>query len=275
VTLAEPPPPALAEAVRRLTRAGVPSPEHDARMLLEHARTDTRQPFDELVARRAGREPLQHITGRAGFRRLLLQVGSGVFVPRPETEVLVDWCVARLRGRPAPVVVDLCAGCGAAALSIAHEVADATVLAVEREPAAFRWLQRNAGERGRAGDRPITAVLADMRDALPELDGQVNLLVANPPYLADHERTAVEVEVREHDPATALWAGPDGLAAIRIVVEVATRLLAPGGWLAVEHGDRQGGVLSELLAASGTWTDVADHRDLAGRDRFTTARRNP
>jgi release factor glutamine methyltransferase len=267
----------------RLATAGIDSPRHDAEELAAHvlgvrrgqlAAVGTIDPdaaarLAELMRRRADREPVQHLTGRAGFRRIDVAVGPGVFVPRPETESVVEWCLDALRGEPTPLVVDLCAGSGVVALALAQELADAEVRAVESDADAYRWLSRNAADRTAAGDPAIIAHHADAARALAELDGTVDLVVSNPPYVADGK--PVDPEVRDHDPAVALRAGADGLAAIRLVERAARRLLRRGGQLAVEHSDDQGTAVPELLAAAG-WDDVEDHADLAGRPRFTTAR---
>jgi len=255
------------EAIALLRDAGVPSPEHDARALHEHAES-TRADFDELVRRRAQRVPLQHLVGTAPFRYLELQVGPGVFVPRPETEVLVDAVLAAIRDVEAPLVVDLCAGPGTIGYSVAHEHPTAVVHLVEREPAAYEWLQRNRPE---ANPR-VHLHLADAAEALPELDGTVDVVASNPPYVAADERDLVDPEVRDHDPDVALFAGDDGLDVIRLVQRRAWDLLKPGGLFAVEHSDRQGESVPTLLVDAG-WVDVADHDDLTRRPRFTTASR--
>jgi release factor glutamine methyltransferase len=255
------------EAIALLRDAGVPSPDHDARALERHAR-ETQADFDELVRRRAARVPLQHLLGTAGFRYLELQVGPGVFVPRPETEVLVDAVLEEIRTLDAPLVVDLCAGPGTIGLSVAHEHPGAVVHLVERDPDAFRWLQRNRPE----GNPRVHLHLGDAADALPELDGTVDVVASNPPYVAEHERALVDPEVRDHDPQVALFAGDDGLDVIRVVERRAQALLRPGGLFVVEHSDRQGESVPALLLAGG-WADVADHRDLTDRPRFTVARR--
>lgn len=272
---------AIRTAAARLAAAGVPSPRHDAEALVAHVLGMSRsrlplvdalsgaqeQAYDEAVTRRAAREPLQHITGRAAFRRLDLAVGPGVFLPRPETEVMVQWCLDHLVGE---VVVDLCAGSGAIALAIAQERPGVTAYAVEREPAAFAWLETNA--RGSAV-RCVQADVAAVPTALPQLAGTVDLVVSNPPYIPLGARP-LEREVADHDPGTALWGGPDGLDVVRVVQRVACRLLRRGGLLAVEHADVQGASVPALLRAAG-WSGVEDHRDLAGRDRYTTAVRSP
>jgi release factor glutamine methyltransferase len=229
--------------------------------------------FDELVRRRADREPLQHLTGTAGFRHLELAVGPGVFVPRPETELLAGWGVEQGRGRGGPLVVDLCSGSGAIALAVAQELPDARVVAVERSPAALRWLRRNAAERAAAGDRPIEVVQADVTDPdlLADLVGRVDVLLCNPPYVPDE--VAVPPEVAGHDPAEAVFGGADGLAVIRPVLRRAAELLRPGGVLGVEHDDTHGAAVPGLLAADGRYTAVEEHSDLTGRPRYATASR--
>ncbi len=265
-------------AAERLAAAGVPSPRHDAEELAAHVlRVDRgrlplvdawnpqqRRRFDELVERRAARVPLQHLTGTVGFRRLELAVGPGVFVPRPETEVVVEWCLQALEDLGRPMVADLCAGSGAIGLAIAEEHPSAVVQLVERDPRAYAWLARNALGTS------VRTHLADVADALPGLDGRFDLVVANPPYIPDGDREVLDPEVRDHDPDPALWGGPDGLDGVRLVERTACRLLRPGGLLAVEHADCHGAAAPALLRERG-WLDVADHTDLAGRPRFVTA----
>jgi release factor glutamine methyltransferase len=229
--------------------------------------------FAGLLDQRASRVPLQHLTGRAPFRHLQLAVGPGVFVPRPETEQLVEWALGSLAGTPEPVVVDLGSGSGAIALSIAHEHPGARVTAVERDAGAIGWTRHNAAVRAAAGDTPVEVLAGDMTDPglLSALDGAVDLVVSNPPYVPDGAR--VPREVADHDPPLALWGGPDGLDVVRGLLRTAARLLRPGGALGIEHADQQGNALPALVRAHGGFTDVADHADLAGRPRFTTARR--
>ena len=230
--------------------------------------------FEALTALRADRVPLQHLTGRAPFRHLELAVGPGVFVPRPETEQLVEWALTRLAGVAEPIVVDLGSGSGAIALSIAHEHPGARVTAVERDAVAIEWTKANAATRAAAGDTPVEVLSGDMTDPglLRELDGTVDLVVSNPPYVPDG--ATVPREVADHDPPLALWGGPDGLDVVRGLLRTAARLLRPGGGLGIEHADQQGGALPALVRASGGWTEVADHPDLAGRPRYTTAHRS-
>ena len=269
-------------AAARLRDAGVDSAEHDAAELLAHVLGTTRgglavverltapqqASYDDLVGRRAAREPLQHLTGTAGFRHVELRVGPGVFTPRPETELLAGWAVDRARevsGR-SPLVVDLCTGSGAIALSIATEVPAATVHAVELDHAAVGWAARNLAGSG------VHLVEGDMAHALPELDGAVDVVVCNPPYIPLEAWEGVAPEARDHDPALALWSGEDGLEVMRVLERVATRLLRGGGWVGAEHADVQEESAPAVFAGSGRWSDVRDHRDLAGRARYLTAR---
>jgi release factor glutamine methyltransferase len=267
---------ALRAAAERLAEAGVPSPLHDAEELAAHSLGIDRRElwrqervgtgFAAYVRRRVAREPLQHITGRAYFRHLTLAVGPGVFVPRPETEVVVEAAMAAVAGVAAAVVVDLGTGSGAIALAIAQEVPGARVHAVEADPAAHAWAARNA-----AGSA-VDLRLGDMADAFPDLDGRVDLVVSNPPYIPVGA-VVRDPEVAAHDPAPALWSGEDGLDDVRVVERVAARLLRPGGTVVVEHADLQGESAPAVFTATGRWTGVADHQDLAGRDRYLTARR--
>jgi release factor glutamine methyltransferase len=279
----------VAAAARRLAEAGVPSPGTDAELLAAHVlgvprarlvlaggmSPAARQRFDRLVADRAARVPLQHLTGVTPFRRLELAVGPGVLVPRPETELLAEWVLevapALVAAAAAPVVVDLCSGSGALALAIANESPSAVVYAVEDDPAALGWLRRNAADRAAAGDRPVEVVAGDVTDpaVLRGLDGTVDLVVCNPPYVP--EATAVAPEVARHDPPRAVFAGTDGLAVIRAVIRRVGDLLRPGGGLAIEHDDSHRLAAPELLRRDGRFTRIAGHRDLAGRPRFVTA----
>ncbi|MGJ3509147.1 peptide chain release factor N(5)-glutamine methyltransferase [Enemella sp. A6] len=233
--------------------------------------------LDELVARRRSGIPLQHLTGRAPFRYLELQIGPGAFIPRPETEVMVEWCLARVRELPSRqepiVVVDLCTGSGAIAAALADELtgdrADpplpVEIHAVELSPEALAWAERNLAGTG------VHLHAGDLRDALPELDGRCDLVVCNPPYIPLEAWESVPAEVRDHDPDLALFSGADGLDAWRVLADTAHRLLSTGGHLAGEHADLQGEAVPRLLLDHGGWTAVRDHLDLTGRARFTTA----
>lgn len=278
---------AILEAERVLSTAGVPSPRTDAELLAAHLLGVERtklmmvplvdppviEALQELVAQRAKRMPLQHLTGSAAMGGLSLSVGAGVFIPRPETELLLEWGLGALEFFDNPTVVDLCTGSGALALSIAHARPDAAVHAVEKDPRALYWMRRNAHERSYAGDTPIHLHGGDVTDpeVLRDLDGRADLIVCNPPYVP--EGTPVPPEVRNHDPHQAVFAGRDGLDVVRHVVACAARLLRPGGGIAIEHDDTHGGSVPALLRARRVFDEVEDHADLAGRPRFATARR--
>ncbi len=282
----------IADAAAALAAAGVSSPEHDARALAVHVLglakpsdllladgldADQRAAYDALVARRAAREPLQHLTGSVGFRYLELEVGPGVFVPRPETESVVQWAVDAIaaEGWTAPLLADLCTGSGTIAFALANEVPGATVHAVERDPGALAWTRRNAVNRVKAGDPEVQLHLGSVEESLLDLDGAFDLVASNPPYVAEGERHLPDPEVVDHDPEIALFAGADGLDVIRLVEQAAKRLLKPGGLVVVEHSDRQGTSAPAVFTQAGGWVEVADHVDLTGRDRFVTARRAP
>ncbi len=276
----------IALAAARLAEAGVESPRAEAELIAAHvhgvkrtelhrvADTDFDARYWESVGRRAAREPLQHITGCAYFRYLELEVGPGVFVPRPETEVMTGWAIDRLREMDVaePVVVDLGTGSGAIALAIAQEVPRARVHAVEADPLARPWTERNIERLAAAApytkDR-VTLHGGDFADRLHELDGQVDLVVSNPPYIP--LGAGVPPEVGEYDPPAALWGGADGLDAIRVVERVARRLLRPGGLVAVEHGAPQGAAVYWVFPEEAGWRDTRNHKDLTRRDRFVTA----
>lgn len=272
----------LADAAGRLAAAGVPSPANDAEVLLASALEVSRGDlalvrevadavagrFAEAVNRRSRREPLQHITGMAGFRRVDLAVGPGVFVPRPETELLAGWAIqsARAVSGRAPTVVDLGTGSGAIARSIADEVPEASVHAVELDPRAFSWAQLNLSGTG------VDLREGDMAEALADLDGTVDVVVCNPPYIPLTEFEGVQAEARDHDPHLALFSGEDGLDALRVLERTAARLLRAGGVVGAEHADLQGASAPAVFASTGRWSGVRDHRDLAGRPRYLTAR---
>ncbi len=280
---------AVAAAAARLAAAGVASPRADAEALAAHVLGVTRAElarvmllgaaalppvFDDLVARRAQRVPLQHLVGRAAFRHVELAVGPGVFTPRPETEVAAGLAVDEARRLDDPVVVDLCTGSAAIAVSVAVEVPAARVVALELSEDALAWAARNVaalapGVDLRAGD---VAGCADDGGPLADLAGGVDVVVANPPYIPDG-MVPTEREVLDHDPAAALWGGgADGLDVPRAVVAAAARLLRPGGLLVMEHAAVQG-PSTRALAAAPRWTDVSTRPDLAGRDRVLIARR--
>jgi release factor glutamine methyltransferase len=275
---------AVASAMSVLDAAHIASPRTDAELLIAFVlglprgrlatapdlSAEQSQRLSELVRRRAARVPLQHLTGSAPFRHLDLAVGPGVFVPRPETEVLVEWGLRWLSayGERA-VVADLCAGSGAIAASVATEASGLRVYAVEQDPGALIWLRRNVSQYG------VVVVPGDATDpdVLSELDGQVDLVLSNPPYVPSIGAASLPPEVTRHDPAIAVFAGVEGLDVIRPLIGRIAALLRPGGAIAVEHDDTHAYVVPTLVAADGRFDDVELHHDLARRPRFTTARR--
>lgn len=271
-------------ATQQLADVGVPDPLVDAEMLAGHAlgrrrgevqagiiRGDdvdgaTAAAMERLVSRRAAREPLQHITGAAAFRHLELAVGPGVFVPRPETETVVQYAIDALlsAAEPSPIGIDLGTGSGAIALAMATEVPHARVFAAEISETAHAWASRNI-----AGVDNLTLVLSDLGRAFPELDGTATVVISNPPYVPD-AAIPRDPEVRLFDPALALYGGADGLDIVRTLSFRALGLLHSGGLLVVEHGELQGASVRDILVADG-WRGAATHRDLTLRDRTTTA----
>ncbi len=276
------------ETSAALAQARVPDPEVDADLLIGfvlgvgrgrvQALVVLDSPVDagdvervrELASRRATREPLQHITGTAPFRSLELAVGPGVFVPRPETEQVVQFAIDALRAvpSPSPISVDLGTGSGAIALAMATEVPHAQVFAIEKSSEAIVWTRRNVEASGATN---VQLVQGDLADAFPELDGTVDVVISNPPYVPD-AAIPRDPEVRLFDPPIALYGGDDGLDVVRVISSVASRLLHPGGTLVLEHGELQGAQIRDLLTADG-WRAAATHRDLTTRDRATTALR--
>lgn len=291
----------IADGQRRLAAAGVPSPDTDAILLAAHVKgvprsrlllqdrmdSTERTAYERLLTRRMARVPLQHLVGTAPFRNLELAVGPGVFIPRPETELVAQAGIDALKALPSGErrAVDLCTGSGAVAFALATEAGPAQVTAVELDDAAIEWTRRNADalreEIGSVGSR-VDVVQADARTCAGEagplapLRGQVAVVTMNPPYVPSGARVR-DPEVREHDPALALYGGPDGLDVIRGAIDTAAALLQPGGLVVIEHSDEQGDEAEEgvpaLLAADGRWRDVTDHRDLARKPRFTLATR--
>jgi len=276
-------------AAARLAAAGVESPRTDAELIAAHVHGVARgalptvpdASFDprfwDEIARREAREPLQHITGRAYFRYLDLEVGSGVFVPRQETEVMTGWAIDRLREMDVaePVVADLGTGSGAIALAISQEVPRARVHAVEADPLARQWAERNIARCAASAPHTagrVTLHGGDFAAALGELDGMADLVISNPPYIP--VGAWVPPEVGEYDPAAALWGGADGLDPIRTIEAVASRLLRSRGLVAVEHGAPQGSAVYWIFPEERHWRETRNHKDLAGRDRFVTAVRS-
>ncbi|WP_200806236.1 peptide chain release factor N(5)-glutamine methyltransferase [Demequina sp. NBRC 110052] len=288
----------LRDITRRLADAGVPSPAHDAAALMAHtfgweisdvrtaAARDDHWPEDPLdhdllearVARRCAREPLQHITGKAPFRTLELQVGAGVFVPRPETEIVTEVALELARAaKPARDgmvhVTDLCAGSGAIGLSIAAEMDNAHVALVEASDEANVYLRLNARMLPASVRSRVRPILGDARGCLHHFEGCAQVVVTNPPYIPSNA-VPRDVEVREYDPPEALYGlGDDGLAVPRAIIDEAARLLDVGGWLVMEHGELQGEALRAHAARSEFWGDIHTRQDLTGRDRMLVARR--
>lgn len=280
---------AIHEAELVLAEAGVASPRFDAEVLAAHVvgvdrgklmmrpLVDTAEldALWKLVDRRAAREPLQHLLGTAVLGPVEVAVGPGVFTPRPETELLLEWGLREIAEVAAPVVVDLCTGTGALALAVARSRPDAVVHAVEADPDALTWAQRNIADHVAAGGTPVTLHAADVRtpDLLVELETRVDLVLCNPPYVPDG--TPLPPEVTGWDPPAALYGGPDGLEIIRVVISASAALLRYGGALAIEHDDTHGEAVPALLRRRRVLTAVEEHADLAGRPRFATARRRP
>ena len=272
----------------RLARAGVRSPAVDARWLVDHVFETATDPTDRaallesLLARREAREPVQLVIGRTWFRRLELRCGPGVFVPRPETEVVAQVAIDAARGSDAPIVLDLCTGTGAIALSLAVEVPGARIVAADVDPAAVALASENL-DRVRCGSAgaplaegtSVEVVRSDLFHGLdPALQGRLDVLVANPPYLPTTDRDGLEPEVADHDPSRALLGGPDGHEVVDALIGLAARWLRPGGTLVLEIDERRGVDALSAVAVAG----LSDGRlvpDLTGADRAVVARRPP
>ena len=278
---------AVTAATEEFAAAGIATPEVDALLLAAHVlgvgrgelaarlvsgsafSSTQREQFWVLVRRRSTREPLQHITGEAGFRQLVLAVGPGAFVPRPETELLVQMVVDAVMasGQPSPRVIDLGTGTGAIALAVATEAPHARVWALEKSAEALVWAQHNNETFG----NPVTLLEGDLADALSlvgDVAGTFDVVVSNPPYIPE-EAVPRDPEVRLYDPVLALYSGPDGLDAVRALAVVSSTLVVPGGLLAIEHGELQGSAVRQILTDAG-WRPVSTHPDLTTRDRYTT-----
>jgi release factor glutamine methyltransferase len=274
---------AIAEATAQLSSARLGSPRVDAELLLAHvlgigrgalwtAPELTESPLNryrELVAARAAHVPLQHLTGTAPFRHLELAVGPGVFIPRPETELVVEWGLRWLAGNGGGLVVDLCAGSGAISAAVASEAPGTRVIAVEDSPDALVWLRRNLSPY------QVSIVDGDVTDpgTLSERDGQVDLILCNPPYVPEIGAAGLPPEVTRHDPPRAVFGGRDGLSVIRPLLGRIATLLRPGGAMAIEHDDTHAYVVPTLVDADRRFTGIELHHDLARRPRFTTATR--
>lgn len=223
--------------------------------------------FSDLVGRRATGTPVQHLTGQAHFRTIALDVGPGVFIPRPETEVMTGWALQAINALESPVVVELCTGSGAIAKAIATEALHARVHAVELDPTAAEFARRNLSGTG------VDLRVGDMADAFSDLDGQVDVVISNPPYIPLEAWESVQEQVRDFDPHLALFSGQDGLDAMRVVVAVSARLLRAGGIVCAEHAEVQHDAVQQVFLDHGGFTTVRDHRDLTQRWRFVSAAR--
>ena len=221
--------------------------------------------YRALVRRRVAGEPVQYLTGRAAFRTVEVGVAPGVFIPRPETEVMTGWAIEQIRKMPNPVVVELCAGSGAISAAIAAEAPGAEQYAVELSETATRMASRNLAGSG------VDLRAGDMADAFHELNSGVDLVIANPPYIPLEAWDGVAVDVRTHEPELALFSGLDGLDALRVVAKVAARLLRPGGVVCAEHAEVQAESVVQVFADARAFTKIADHPDLNDRPRFVTA----
>jgi release factor glutamine methyltransferase len=271
---------AIDSAAALLAEAGIDSARCDAEQLAAHVAGTERGRltliesiddeffvrYHDVVAARSRRVPLQHLTGTAAFGPVVLHVGPGVFIPRPETEAILEWATAQ-RLAAAPVIVDVCTGSGALAVTLARHWAAARVIGIDDSDAAMDYARRNI--EGTA----VELLRADVTTPglLPELDRRVDLVVANPPYVPDS--VPLEPEVAQHDPPRAVFGGPDGMAVIAAVVRLAGRWLRPGGLFAVEHDDTTSSRTVELIEDTGLFEEVQARRDLTGRPRFVTARR--
>lgn len=285
-------------ARRTLDDAALASPDADARALFAAAvnagpadiifrgdepYTDEagRKHLAEMLARRVAREPLQHIIGTAPMMSLELQVGPGVFVPRPETELLAQWAIDRARelvasGVVKPKIVDLCTGSGALALAIADAVPEADVVAVELSERARAWAAKNIETYGNGRVHLVSGDVTDVQliddgGELADWVGETDIVVSNPPYVP--EDTEVDPEVRA-DPHSAVFGGDDGLDVIRPMINLVDALVRPGGVIGIEHDDSSGSDVSSLLKETWDYADVEVRRDFAGRDRFTVGRKN-
>lgn len=275
---------AIDDAAATLAEAGIDSARWDAEQLaahlagtdrgrlalLESPGEDFLERYRDVVAARSQRVPLQHLLGTAAFGPVTLQVGPGVFIPRPETEAMLEWAIAQ-QLPPQPVIVDLCTGSGALAVALAHHRPAARIVAIDNSDAALEYARRNS--RGRAIEllRADVTELADDAGLLAELNGRVDMVVANPPYVPDD--AVLDPEVTQHDPPRAVFGGPDGLAVIAPVVRLAGRLLRPCAVVGVEHDDTTSAATVELFHRTGVFDGVQARQDLTGRPRYVTARR--
>lgn len=273
---------AVREIEARLTAAGCPDADFDARELFRLVTgADLRladQPLtavqadrlETLTVRRADREPLQYLCGSWPFLDFELAVGPGVLCPRADTEVVAEAAAGLLAGVQKPKVLDLCAGTGCLGLGVKRFCPDAVVTSLEKSPEAFRYLEQNAKNAlHRPAATPVQGDLFTYWETLPE--GELNLIVSNPPYLTAAEMQQLQPEVAR-EPAMALEAGADGLVFYRAIAEHYQKALRPGGALALEIGWQQREAVTALLAENG-WVEIACKKDYGGNNRCITARR--
>ena len=284
----------LVDIELRLKNANVSSPRYDAESLVAFVLNTSRnrvgliseisdeqyREIEKLVEKRVRRIPLQHLIGEQGFRHLVLSVGPGVFIPRPETEILVESVIRYIKDKNQErvLVVDYCSGSGAIALSIAKECANVEVFAIEKSVEAFKYLEANYlkyKEEINSHNSKVHLINADINDELNELNtliGQIDVVVSNPPYIPEN-MVPKEIEVKDHDPALALYGGKDGLEIVRIVIDKSQKLLKKGGLVAIEHSDLQGNPEQELsvpylLKTSNSFEKIEDRKDLNALPRY-------
>lgn len=284
----------LVDIELRLKNANVSSPRFDAESLVAFVLNTSRnrvgliseisdeqyREIEKLVEKRVRRIPLQHLIGEQGFRHLVLRVGPGVFIPRPETEILVESVIRYIKDKNQErvLVVDYCSGSGAIALSIAKECANVEVFAIEKSVEAFKYLEANYlkyKEEINSHKSKVHLINADINDEINELNtliGQIDVVVSNPPYIPEN-MVPKEIEVKDHDPALALYGGKDGLEIVRIVIDKSQKLLKKGGLVAIEHSDLQGNPEQELsvpylLKTSNSFEKIEDRKDLNALPRY-------
>lgn len=244
---------------------GISKGELGAKLFLDPDVSEVEE-IEELFRKRSERIPLQHLTGVAYFRNLTLEVGPGVFIPRPETEGVAELAIQALRAVPGePIAVDLCTGSGAIAISMATEVPHSTVYAWELNPDSEPWLRKNI----RGNVELVMGDIADDHQLFDELSGTVDVVISNPPYIPTWA-VPKDLEVQLHDPDLALYGGEDGMDIVRVVSKRASALLKPGGFLVVEHAETQGQLVADLFQSDG-WKNISIHQDLTGRDRSVSA----
>lgn len=282
----------LTEITGILAAAGIES-EADAELLLAHVLHESRgrvqalaimgrsissedhRAVMRLAEDRASRIPLQHLTGRAAFRGIELEVGPGVFIPRPETETVAQFAIDALSSVSAedsgdePIALDLCTGSGAIALALANEITNAKIWAIEKSPEAHAWASRNVERLGDGRVKLLLGDVTDSREMLESLLGRVHVLVSNPPYVPTG-MVPRDPEVRDHDPELALYGGADGLDLVRVISRIGLDFVRPGGLIVLEHAELQGAAIRAILAADG-WQMPSTYQDLTRRDRATTA----